>query len=443
MSNAAELFIETAYEIAPAEFCAELLSATGRAQTYKIYERIFEDGEKGSYAVFTALCDDKSIMFLENLMGSNNGEILKKVFMAFNKTKTPYILRIVFARYITRLMLLMVKYPLPPLIMEGICKMGAEKEARSILILSLHCLEENNELTLLTLLKNYSSLLFYSMDDETIDTLIKFDVNNRLFELDGTPNLIKGYIINRKNDRQSVNSLVSSLKNGDYNTSRKAADILSYIRNNELLQSVVELLKDALKSNTKDYNLIQLAMYALRNIDEIKDKNLIKLLWKFSQDNGLSHIDFYYYSVFISLFRKANTKEYIMKLFEGNNIPIQILVTPIAIELCPQECIKRILNDIEGDLFFFLYQGTFPPSFVSPLNSNELLKFHSIAAFPERYWSEIEDGLLKIYKNAEINIIVLEKIFQNRMDIRNRESRVKYIIEKGKQVFRLNSYLYI
>jgi hypothetical protein len=236
MPNAVEYFTELSDKIAPANFSAKLLTSTGKAQSFKIYNKIFEEGKSGDYAVFTSLADDRSIEYLKILLMHSNSNILYNVlfFLRFQKMHTM--------KPLLYILLELLKYTIRNngwvSVVKAICNIGGQKEVIGALVEFLK--DENWEVR-----ERAIKLLLDIGIPESIEPVLEFfNLNN----YDDSWDWLREEALFLMKDPRTINARLEALKGSHSHSERIDAALIFRkisVSDPEILQPVVELLKEA------------------------------------------------------------------------------------------------------------------------------------------------------------------------------------------------------
>lgn len=443
MTSAAEMFIELAHKLEEPEFCAELLSAIGKADCCRIYGRLFEDACKkmprlGVYSVFS-LCDaDRSRNYINELLKDNDQIQFKKLWTMLGK-KNLHSLKSnldILLELLQKMGMAEGTYNykdnfLMEQLVEVVCKMGGEKEAAKILIASLKNpkMVESAALCLASFIKTSEATAALIELDQTNNVVKKFIAGQ------GGYTCVSGFILMQAKDSKIIKSLLEYLKSGDSDTRRRVAMCFRHVRDEDSLQPVVELLMEALKSNSKDYDLIRWAMLSLNGIAEISDIKLIPLLWEIIRDDefrkwvnenswnwSYETKEYREYEWAITLLSTANACEYIMRLLEDENISIRRHAVAALSKLDSLQAL---------DSFIKLLKNWDPYD-----KGGEHSLFETTKRISKKYYDELIVALFNAYHKEEIDRYALYRVVSSGVSvlgygmIRNAKAKIQYHCKK-------------
>ena len=263
MPNAAELFTEVAYQIAPSSFVAKTLSSTGNPESFRIYEKLFEEGENGDYRVFTAFGDDRSIDQLKISLKDLN--VRDDVLFAIAKAETPSLMEPLLNPLI-ELCKEEIEISNRFMMVQAIAKIGGIKAVKPMLELlnkdqsgrdiAFFVLLETGALDARTLLFEFcnidisgfaipylSDFLVKNQDSESVNLLMEIAKNE---DADFRRRMVATNALFEMNNQKVLKPTLELLKNDNPDIRRKALIALRCIKNpdSKLIQQLIEFLKD-------------------------------------------------------------------------------------------------------------------------------------------------------------------------------------------------------
>jgi len=303
MSSAIEYFMELAGKYSSRNFYAQLLSATGKPETFEIYENLLGEGRKEDPAILVQFGDDKSIEHLQVVLIYNDysDRAVFSVISALARYGTPrmkpllgillkllgYILHNFPASDSSDRWRYHVMYSMFHDLCNAVQKIAGQKEIINILA---GFLKDDEDLRVRE--KVINKLLSIGLPESIEPVLDFFNSNNDPDRLSKEETNLRKRVLILSKDPQTVESLIQA-SNGSDPSLRKQA--IKELISANIFEPVLELLRKALNVDHRDYNLIIELILLLSDgaplspLDkkkiEIEDTELLSLLLLLLKDN--------------------------------------------------------------------------------------------------------------------------------------------------------------